>query len=284
MRVLALPFKAAVHPAKKIAAVIIGGCISVSVAACILPGQSVAAEPLKGSVEQFDVAKGWIPTHRLPIGEWQKKVAPHLKSGLAWSDNLLPEDGTEVNWVLIPNWLPGHWHIEKARFYSDQTGEPSVESLNREEDIFGHQHDRRGGIWHMLRSPVTNMTEGDKNYSRFVHYQQTGVNKSPQQFVLESNNMEINVSKKSGRITSVRRRHDVYAWTGISGGVEADDHVEFLDNDMHPKISGSGTVKARPQKVDPFKRVDLTEDGFNARDSFKQFLEKNGLKDLAPLD
>jgi hypothetical protein len=125
------------------------------------------ADPLRAGIEQYDVAKGWIPSERLPIADWEKRVAPRLKSGLAWSDKLLPEQGSETKWVPIPAWLAGHWHIERARFVLDKTGASAPDAMNLEDDIFGFQQDRSGGYWEMLRSPVTNMTEGDQFYSRF---------------------------------------------------------------------------------------------------------------------
>ncbi len=39
-------------------------------------------------------------------------------------------------------------------------------------------------------------------------------------------------------------------------------------------------VKAKPAKVGPYQQVNVTGDGFNARESFKQYLQKNGLADL----
>jgi hypothetical protein len=242
------------------------------------------AEPLRASITQFDVAKGWIPTERLPLADWEKKVARRLKSGLAWSDKLLPEQGEDVRWVQIPAWLAGHWHIEKARFIEDKSGLAAPESMNVEDDVFGFQQDRNGGYWEMLRNPTINMTEGDDSYSRFVHYEQNGSQKSPNQFVLESDNLEVRVSKKTGRITSVRKRHDDYAWTMTAAGVEANDRVQFLDNSMRVQEKGAGVVKAKPAKIAPYQRVDVTGDGFKARESFKTFLQKNGFSDLVPLD
>jgi hypothetical protein len=242
------------------------------------------AEPLRGSIEQYDVAKGWIPAERLPLADWEKTVAPRLKSGLAWSDKLLPEQGVDAKWVPIPDWLAGHWHIARARFVLDKTGLESSEALNLEDDIFGYQQDKNGGYWELVRNPVTNVTEGDDFYSRFVHYEQTGSMKTPTQYVLESDNLEVRVSKKNGRIASVRKRHDVYSWTMTASGVEANDQVQFLDRGMKPKESGSGTVKTRPIKIGPYLRVDITGDGFKARESFKLFLEKNGMNQLIPLD
>ena len=242
------------------------------------------AEPLRGSVEQFDVAKGWIPAERLPLEEWERRVPPRLKSGLAWSDKLLPVDGTEVTWVPIPDWLAGHWHIDRARFVPDKVGTIAPEAMNVEDDIFGFQQDKNGGFWQMLRSPVTNVTVGDDYYSRFVHYEQHGSKKSAAQFDLESDNLEVRVSKKTGRIASVRKRHDVYSWTTTAAGVQANDRVQFLDNNMMPKEKGAGTVSAKPAKVGPYLRVDVTADGFNARESFKLFLQKNGMNQLIPAD
>jgi hypothetical protein len=67
-------------------------------------------------------------------------------------------------------------------------------------------------------------------------------------------------------------------------GVEANDQVQFLDNAMRAKEIGSGTVKTRPAKIGTYQRVDVTADGFKARESFKLFLEKSGFKQLMPLD
>lgn len=253
-------------------------------ALCLNAYGPALAEPLRGSVEQYDVAKGWIPAERLPLTDWRQKVAPRLKSGLAWSDKLLPEPGTEVKWVAIPTWLAGHWHIARAQFVLNKTGLEAPEVMNVEDDIFGCQQDKNGGYWEMIRNPVTNVTEGDDYYSRFIHYDQNDSIKAPAQFVLESDNLEVRVSKKSGRIATVRRRHDVYSWTMTASGVDAHDMVQFLDGAMKPKENGSGTVKTRPAKVGPYQRVDVTADGFKARDSFKLFLEKNGMKELIPLD
>src|SRR5580693_4314483 len=82
----------------------------------LLPGAAIA-EPLRASITQYDVAKGWIPSERLPLAYWE-----------------------------------------------------------------------------MLRNPTINMTEGDDFYSRFVHYEQNGSQRSPYQFVLESDNLEVRVS------------------------------------------------------------------------------------------
>ncbi len=105
------------------------------------------AEPLRASITQYDVAKGWIPSERLPLADWEKKVARRLKSGLAWSDKLLPAQGDDVRWVQIPVWLAGHWRIERARFILDKTGMAAPDAMNVEDDVFGFQQDKNGGYW-----------------------------------------------------------------------------------------------------------------------------------------
>jgi hypothetical protein len=203
-----------------------------------------------------------------------------------------------VVWVQIPSWLAGSWHIERARFYLDRNGAAAPEAINREDDVFGWQQDRLGGYWTVLRSPITNVTESDNTFSRFIHYQQGGLQKSSVQFDLESDNLEVRVAKKSGHVVNVRKRHDVYSWimaaansgaalsgnqaTYLSAVVQANDHVQFVDEHGRIEENSSGTVKSRPQKVAVFQRVDLAADGFRARDSFKAYLEKIGRHDLVP--
>ena len=282
---------------------------------CVLDGHDLVAAPLSGGVEHShlngshsaddgaikpsDATSPWPPAQQLPIDQWRDQVEPRLKAGLSWSDNFLPRSGTDVAWVQIPSWLAGQWHIERARFYLDSGG-AAPEAVNREDDTFGWQQDRLGNYWDVLRSPVNNVTEADDFYSRFIHYRQTASQKSAVQYELESDNIELKISKKNGRIITVRRRHDVYAWLCVAANsgaaltynvaaytgssVQANDHVRFtsIDKKGHVDETGSGTVRSRPQKVGPFIRVDVAADGFKARDSFKAFLLAHGRTDLVP--
>ena len=260
-------------------------CVCVNTAAPFFDCCSAfAAEPLRGGVEQYDVAKGWIPTERLGLSDWEKQVAPKLKAGLSWSDNLLPESTGAVVWVKIPDWLAGSWHIEKARYVRDVGPDTGEEVTNIEDDAFGYQQDSKGGYWHMMRVPVTNVTETDTNYARFIHHTQTGTMLTPAQFVVEGENMELRVSRKTGRVVSIRRRHDRYSWLFNGAFVAADDHVEYLDAAHKVQEGSQGTVKTRPTKVGPYKRIDKLPDGFDARASFKEYLVKNGLGELIPVD
>ncbi|MBS1990602.1 MAG: hypothetical protein JSS86_17660 [Cyanobacteria bacterium SZAS LIN-2] len=242
----------------------------------------VSAKTLTGGVEQYDVAKGWIPEERLGLDDWKKRVAPKLKVGLAWSDNLLPASSGDAIWVKIPDWLAGEWHINTARFIRD-VGPPNYEEVtNIEDDAFGYQQDKNGGYWHMLRVPATNMTETDSHYARFIHHTQSGSQLTPAQFVIEGENMELRVSKKTGKIDSIRRRHDRYSWLLVGNSVQADDHVEYLDQAHKIQKGSEGTVKARPTKVAPYKRIDRTPDGFDVRQSFIDYLTQHGLQELVP--
>jgi len=245
---------------------------------------TLAAEPLRGGVEQYDVAKGWIPTERLALSDWEKQVAPKLKVGLSWSDNLLPQTSGDANWVRIPDWLAGSWHIEKAHFVRDVGPDTGGEVTNIEDDAFGYQRDKNGGYWQMMRVPVTNVTETESSYARFIHHTHNGTMLTPAQFVVEGDNMELRVSRKSGRIISIRRRHDRYSWLNNGSYVAADDHVEYLDASHKVQEGSQGTVKTRPTKVGPYQRIDKTSDGFDVRASFKDYLIKNGMSELVPLD
>jgi hypothetical protein len=207
------------------------------------------------------------------LQNWQTVVAPKLAAGAVWNENLLPPPNTMVEWVRIPAWLAGHWRIDKARFVDGRTGKTAPEATNHEEDVFGWQQDKLGNYWHIIRSPVTDVTETDEFFSCFIHYRQSGRQLSSVQFELDGDNLEVRVSKRTGLILSVRKRHDLYRWFTKGREVRAEDDVTFADG------NGSGTVKTRPQKVAEYVRQDFIN-GFSVRQSFIDFMQKNGLEPL----
>lgn len=181
--------------------------------------------------------------------------------------------------MAVPAWLAGVWHTETASFTGRSDGNIGETSayLNRHDDIFGHQRDKNGGIWHLVRYPFISMTKADNTISYFIDFTVSGNAKNPFHINLDADDVEIIVNKSDGKIQQVKHRHDATSWIKIGNTISVDDLMTVNGGALH-----NGTIRTQPIAIRPFKPVDRLPDGYDVKDSFRRFLVNSGKSALLP--
>ncbi|MBU6451867.1 MAG: hypothetical protein KGS72_08835 [Cyanobacteria bacterium REEB67] len=232
------------------------------------------SKPLEGGIDE-----SWTPSDRLPLAEWKNTIAPRLQQGTKWSDNLLPQQNTEVFWMPIPSWLAGTWQTENASFTSRTDGRigETASYLSRHTDSFGCQRDGTGAIWHLMRFPAVSSTQSADQISYFIDSTMSGNSKNAFHVNFDVNDIEVVINKADKQIQYVRHRHDATSWIKIGPLVSVDDLML-----IEGAADKNGTIRSQPKLVAPFKISDKLNDGFDAKASLHHFLVNNGDAALLP--
>jgi hypothetical protein len=226
------------------------------------------SKPLEGGIDE-----SWTPGDRLPLAEWKNTIAPRLQQGTKWSDNLLPQQNTEIIWMPIPGWLAGKWQTENASFTSRTGGRigESASYLSRHTDSFGCQRDGTGVIWHLMRFPTVSSTQSGDQISYFIDFTMSGNSKNSYHVNFEIDDVEVVINKADKQVQYVRHRHDSTSWIKIGPLVSVDDLML-----IEGAAAQNGTIRSEPKLVAPFKAIDKLSDGYDTKASLHHFLVNNG--------
>src|SRR5262249_52411661 len=129
-------------------------------------------------------------------------------------------------------------------------------------------------IWDLLRYPSTRATGTPTAIGYFVSLGPGAMGITGEgQYTRESTSIQITVDRTSGRIQSIQNRRDRFNMTLNPDGT-INDSDEVIGPNGYPQL----VLQTKDFRVQPFETVNIgPTTGFNVRQSFQNFLAKNGM-------
>ena len=191
-----------------------------------------------------------------------------------FTKDLLPELNKKTSWIKIPNWLAGKWKADNYTVleFKDQTG--SRESVMRNypcvyEQIYGHQKDDSGNIWHFTSTPYIDPIQSTGETKSEQITWTTPVTVKEDEVIFETTATKIDINKESGLIFDLIKL--ISRQSTIP--VENEHLVTVTDQRGVSTIGGKFHRKHRMKldRVGPFAPV-AEVNGVKLEESFKAFM------------
>jgi hypothetical protein len=213
-------------------------------------------------------------------------VAPELRAGAVFNEQLLPPAEPGNDWYWIPYWYAGLKHVDTETDWQDynfQTGvtiNPDRVLLNRQDLAIGFQADRNGQVWEFKRAPYRATIEGQNTVSIMMVRNRDPLLVSQERVVIRLLQTAIIVDKASNRILSSGQTEQINTYFPSGPGVMTlQSSIKTFGADGSPQLQelNSGIVADRA----PFQPIDYYE-GHDMRALFSNYMLSHGYGNLLP--
>lgn len=250
---------------------------------------SKGGAPLQGGVSHLEVIE--------PLQQG-------FRTGEVYDARRTPDNTEQGFWYQIPAWSAGSWHGEvshaviqndddfsahhpKLRAFGKLLTNPANATreetrVTRNNENWGFQRDRNGGIWQFANSNYSSRTDNENSYSISFVRSKSVLKNTADEVRIKFIGTQIHIDAKTNRILSSLQVESIQTYTQLAHD-ERKDVASIKSFDENGKPVTVEVITSVQKRVKPFQ-IRNTLKGKDMFDSFVTYLKEHHLTNLVPVE